>query len=311
MKNRLQFFVGKSGGADTLLHFGQKFTSGIVIETNSKKNGYECVLVPSETDSLIFSNESGMFYKGDFTEEYKEPYGSGHAETALHKYAEEHKRPVAKYVCEMFESWIVYHFHDTSATSKVKMTGDINDRFYLHSDAGNLTAMLYNFKHSAPETYNKIVKAVRLAAPFFDDFKLDVFNNESIQLIWKHKESDKDFYANSLSDGTLRFICLATLLLQPTLPSVVLLDEPELGLHPYAMDLLGGMLRSASKKTRVIVSTQSVTLVNKFKAEDIVVVERQEGHSVFKRQDPDSLSEWLGEYGMGDLWEKNVLGGRP
>ncbi len=123
--------------------------------------------------------------------------------------------------------------------------------------------------------------------------------------------SDAYFNAHALSDGTLRFICLATLLLQPELPSTILLDEPELGLHPYAIAVLADLLRSAATRTQVIVSTQSVTLVNQFDPEDMLMVDRAEGASVFRRLSHEEIDTWLDDYSLGELWEKNVLGGRP
>ena len=130
---------------------------------------------------------------------------------------------------------------------------------------------------------------------------------------WNGRERDSDAYfnAHSMSDGTLRFVCLATLLLQPTLPETILLDEPELGLHPYAIRVLAELLQSASATTQVIVSTQSVSLVNQFSPEDLLVVEREAGNTVFKRPKSEDIQNWADDYGLGDLWEKNVIGGRP
>jgi predicted ATPase len=154
---------------------------------------------------------------------------------------------------------------------------------------------------------------VRLVAPFFGDFDLrpSRLNPDKIRLEWHEKGSDMYFNAHALSDGTLRFICMVTLLLMPEPPATILIDEPELGLHPYAITLLAALLRSAATRTQVIVSTQSVTLVNQFDPEDIIVVDRAEGRSLFQRQDRENLERWLHEYGMGDMWEKNLLGGRP
>jgi predicted ATPase len=164
-----------------------------------------------------------------------------------------------------------------------------------------------------PGQYENIRDSIRLVAPFFDRFALEPsrLNPDKIRLEWKHKGTSDYFNASSLSDGTLRFMCLATLLLQPELPSIILLDEPELGLHPYAIAVLAGLLRSASKSVQVIVATQSVTLVNQFGPEDIVVVDRNEEQSTFRRLDRTHIDEWLEDYGLGDLWEKNILGGRP
>ena len=160
---------------------------------------------------------------------------------------------------------------------------------------------------------------MRLAAPFIDDFKLRPVPDKTdlIQLEWLQKESDYPFLASQLSDGTLRFICLATALLQPSPPPTALFDEPELGLHPYALTLLANLFQQAAKQIgphvlrQVIVSTQSAPLLNEFAPEDVVVVERTQGQSTFRRLESAQLSEWLGEYALGELWQKNVLGGRP
>ena len=150
-------------------------------------------------------------------------------------------------------------------------------------------------------------------SPFFENFVLapSKLNPEKIRLEWKEKGSDEYFNASALSDGTLRFICLATLLLQPSLPSAVLIDEPELGLHPAAITLLAELLRSTSKCSQVIVSTQSVTLVNQLAPEEVVVVEHKDDTSSFQRLAEEQLKDWVGDYGLGELWEKNLVGGRP
>ncbi len=189
----------------------------------------------------------------------------------------------------------------------------INDNEVLQADASNLAAFLFRIKATHPEIYKRIRDVVRLAAPFFDDFKLRPVptNEELIQLEWTQQGSDYPFRASQLSDGTLRFICLATALLQPFRPPTILFDEPELGLHPYALTLLGNLLQTKKLGHQVIVSTQSALLLNEFSPEDVIVVERQGSESIFRRLDPEPLSEWLQEYGLGDLWQKNLLGGRP
>ena len=211
------------------------------------------------------------------------------------------------------KSWHVYHFHDTSATAKIKFPGDIEDNVELRDDASNLAAFLYLLRERHPAHYQKIVRSIQLVAPFFDNFDLKPsrLNPEKIRLEWREKGSDAYFNAHALSDGTLRFMCLATLLQMPDPPATILIDEPELGLHPYAITLLAALLRSAATHTQVIVSTQSVTLVNQFKPDDLVVVERQDNQSVFRRPDAQALAEWLEDYSVGELWEKNLLGGRP
>ena len=158
-----------------------------------------------------------------------------------------------------------------------------------------------------------IQRTIRSIAPFFDTFFLqpDEINDNQIQLRWLEKGSDQIFNAHNLSDGTLRMICLTTLLLQPYPPETIIIDEPELGLHPFAIEKLAAMLKNASNDAQIIISTQSVNLINHFNANDVIVVERQNNQSTFKRLDDNHLSEWLDDYSLSDLWEKNVLGGRP
>ncbi|MCD4739006.1 MAG: AAA family ATPase [Anaerolineae bacterium] len=316
IKQRLGRYVLTAGGADTFLYFGRKNTAKIGIELSFEgkgkhlSNGYDCTLVPTQEDTLVFGEESCWVHdKNGYSKPYAVHLGSGHAQTALM----DKPRRTARYVLNAMRSWRVYHFHDTSKTSQIKATGDINDNVELHADAANLAAFLYFLQQKQPDTYKKIIATVQLAAPFFADFDLKPsrLNEEKIRLEWHERESDTYFNAHALSDGTLRFICLATLLLMPDPPSTIIIDEPELGLHPYAITLLAALLRSAATRTQIIVSTQSVTLVNQFALEEIIVVNRKDGQSIFERPDAVALESWLEEYGMGDLWEKNLLGGRP
>lgn len=117
------------------------------------------------------------------------------------------------------------------------------------------------------------------------------------------------------SDGTIRYIALATLLLQPkeTMPNVIIIDEPELGLHPFAIIQLAEMIKEASINTQVIIATQSPGLVDEFEANQITIIERDEDSesTLARKLDEEELSEWLTNYSLSELWNKNVLGGRP
>lgn len=212
-------------------------------------------------------------------------------------------------------SWRLYHFHDTSSTSPMKKTADVNDNRYLRPDGSNLAAFLYYLREKHEASYSLIRRTVQRVAPFFDDFQLEPqkLNPDKIRLEWRHKGSDAYFNAPSLSDGTLRFIALATLFLQPESyrPSVILVDEPELGLHPYAITLLASLIKQASASTQVIISTQSPLLLDHFQPEDVLVADRVDGGTQFTRLDPAKLASWLEDYSLGQLWEKNELGGRP
>lgn len=314
---RLQLALQKEGGADACLYLGPKATQRLVSKLYFGNNGYEFVLEPTRDNRLVFAEEK-TFFQGNYGPT-RHSLGSGHAEARLKDHKDDSgltaQHGVPYYVFDAVSSWVVYHFHDTSETASVRRQGPINDNESLRPNADNLAAFLYRVHQTNPTHYQSIRDVVRLAAPFFDDFKLRPVptNPDLIQLEWTQTDSDYPFLASQLSDGTLRFICLATALLQPMPPPTVLFDEPELGLHPYALILLANLFQQASKGfgRQVIVSTQSAPLLNEFAPEDVIVVERVEGQSTFRRLDPDSLSEWLEEYALGELWQKNVLGGRP
>ena len=313
IEGNLQTYTAAQGGADIILHFGRKHSEDISfsLSFNNGVNGYECRLAAGAEDNFIFNYEDVSFfgnYKGRVGL-HTDSLGKGHLESKLSTTS----IPIAEYVLSNLESWKLYHFHDTSDSAKVKQTGDLEDNRFLRPDARNLAAFLYRLEKNNKDYFDNIQDAIRLVAPFFDRFTLQPseLNPDKIRLEWLEKGSDAYFNASVLSDGTLRFICMATLLLQPQLPSVILVDEPELGLHPSAISVLANLLQSAAKRTQVLISTQSVTLVNHFEPQDVVVVEREEGQSVFRRLDKADMTNWLDDYSLGDLWEKNVIGGRP
>jgi predicted ATPase len=314
IERRLQVFVAQSGGADVFLYFGRKVTSQIDISLEFGEediaSGYAIELHPSLTGNLIFGNESCWYHRRD---KYPRPFTYHLGNAYLESKLLEDNRPTVRLALSLLQSCKVYHFHDTSESARVKQLGDIGDNSILRPDAANLAAYLYLLRNLHPAHYQQIISTIRLVAPFFDDFVLRPRpeNENKIKLEWRERGSDDYLDSSYFSDGTLRFICLATLLRQPQLPSLVIIDEPELGLHPYAINILADMLHSASTKTQVIVSTQSVPLINQFQPEDVIVVDREEGQSVFRRLDSAKLDEWLEEYALGELWEKNVIGGRP
>jgi predicted ATPase len=313
MEERLQEYVARSGGAEALLFMGSKETPKIKLEFAFGLNEYVCELVPAAGDKLIIANEECQYQREGFDRPYTVTTARGQLETGVPLSAEFAQEPVVKHVFASIQEWIVYHFQDTTDSALVKKTGSIHDTARLRRDASNLAAYLRSLRSSVPATYSRIRDTIRLVAPFFDDFVLDPVseNPETIRLQWRQKGLDRYLDASALSDGTLRFMCLATVLLQPNPPATIFLDEPELGLHPYAINVLAGLLRSASVKTRIIIATQSVTLVNQFEPENIIVVDRQDQESKFKRLDTAALGTWLEDYSLGQLWEKNVIGGQP
>jgi len=307
LERNLQSYVGKQGGPDAILHYGRKHTAQIKTELYFGNNGYKCTLEPTNDNRLMFANE--LFYwnmKGDTS------LGSGHFESAAKLGT---GTGIDRYVVPSISQWRVYHFHDTSNTAYVKQPHAINDNIYLREDAKNLAAFLYLLKSKYPESYQQIVKTIQLVAPFFGDFLLrpTTQNPEIIELEWIEKGNDTPFKGHHFSDGTLRFICLATVFLQPLemQPQTILVDEPELGLHPYAITVLASLMRAAAKERQLIISSQSVELLNEFDPGDVIVADRAAGKSELKRLEDSKLSEWLKDYSLGELWKKNLLGGRP
>lgn len=324
--NNFPVDVQKWGGPEALLHYGSKTTPSIELEiqfsvsegvTGAFENGYCLTLEATEDNRLIFSREEPMVRRTGYVVPKRYSLGSGHDSARIRTDKDSPSATVSRYAMEKLQTWRQYHFHDTGDTATVKRMHAVNDNLRLKPDAANLAAYLRKLK-TTPQyerSYDHIVETVRRVAPFFNDFLFREEDTEYMQLEWTEcSRPDTPWKAHVLSDGTLRFICLATLLLQPTalLPDTILIDEPELGLHPFAINLLAEMLKEAAESKQVIVSTQSVELLNNFQPEDVVVVQREGDASVFKRLDAQELADWLtADYSLGELWQRNVLGGRP
>lgn len=305
-RKNLQFFVSQQLGVEKLLFFGRKRTSVLDIYLEFSPNAWHAILAPDAGGGLLFQREYCSF--SGSTRHF--PLASpGARESGLPDQPNDHS--VAGYVARYLRDWKVYHFHDTSESAKVKQPGRIRETDILLPNADNLAAFIRSIRETP--AYELIVRTIQRVAPFFLDFVLEpeTDNPALIRLRWQHRGSEETFDASDFSDGTLRFICLATLLLQPKLPTVILLDEPELGLHPYALQILAGMMRTASDKTQIIASTQSVTLANQFSWEDLIIVDRVADASRFRRLKAAEIEQWLDEYAVGELWEKNILGGTP
>lgn len=305
----LQFYVAEQGGANRILHFGRKTTDELSFELHFLANSYVCSLSPDLQDGLIFKKELMLMHGMNLIP--PEPIVLASPGDKESKFTDLLGFGIERMFFEYTKNWKVYHFHDTGVRAKVKQTCRVDDSAILSSDGANLAALLVGIREHNKNSYNKIVKTIQRAAPFFHDFILEPEKNAPnfIKLKWKHKGTDEYFDANDLSDGTLRFICLTALLLQPSLPSIIILDEPELGLHPFALNILAGMLKSVSLKTQIIASTQSVTFADNFDIGDIVVVDRKENQSVFARLDKEKYKEWLEEFSVGEVWQKNLIGG--
>lgn len=310
LSKNLQVSVAQSG-VNTFLYMGRKITEEISFEVYFGHNSYGFKLIPTDDNRLIFQKEF-FGYHGNWDNESNVARGNSEAmwDIGAHNQIDQYVIPILKK-----QNWRVYHFHDTGRSAKVKQEHNISNNRVLLFDAANLAAFLYRLKGNYKKNYDEIVKTIQLIAPYFSDFILEPQegNEEQITLKWQQKGCEDIFNASQLSDGTLRFICLTTLLLQPhnLQPATIIVDEPELGLHPYATTIFAEMVKQLSDEKQIIISTQSVELLNEFCVEDVIVVDRGKNGSEFKRLNEKDLEVWLEEdYALGDLWKKNILGGR-
>lgn len=311
----LQFYVEKAGGANAILHDGASITpqmkASLVFKTDRGKNEYSFRLFHAAGDTLIFGDEQLRFIPNEWVGDRKWiELGAGHREAKIINKAVEDA--TARFILNLMKQCIVYQFHNTSETARIRQRWDTNDNRFLKEDGANLAPFLMRLRDYKPKYYQRIVETIRLIAPFFSDFVLEPVGS-SVLLQWREGGSDLIFGSHQASDGTLRAMSLISLLLQPEdeFPKVIILDEPELGLHPFAIEVVAGLLHSASLSTQIILSTQSAALIDYFEPNQIVVVDRPNRQSTFARLNVGALQEWLAEYSLTELWQKNVFGGRP
>jgi predicted ATPase len=326
-KQSLPSFVAENGYADKVLYLGRKISvqlSGTVIfkpsPSEDPNNRYDFALVPDGQDGFAFAMEKGGYNINFRDERYKKPnwdYMTLSSEGGKNGYLGQAEKATADrfvYLREHFGRLNVYHSHDTSRNAALKQKSNIHDNYFLHRDGRNLAAFLYFIQEKHPANFRQIEYTVRSIAPFFDKFNLmpDKLNEDMIGLNWLQKDSDQYFNANDFSDGTLRFIALTTVLLQPNISGkIIIIDEPELGLHPTAIQKLAVLIKMAAQKTQIIIATQSVNLINHFEIENILVADRKNNQSVFARLASADFAQWLDTYTVGEIWEKNIIGGAP
>lgn len=316
----LQNYVVRRGGISRMVHHGAGGATSRQIELevhgtpndDGVWNGYVARLSAGEDDEVVLDETLLMHDTTKYQRPLERPLGLAR-ESRLRKVTGE-SAPMAFYVQDVLASCRVYHFDDVSHDAPPKQRSLLADNLELRRDAANLAAYLYRLEAEEAESYQRVLAAVRSVAPFFEDFVLkpEGAATDSILLRWRQKGCDGVFSAGQLSDGTLRFICLATLLLSPHRPATVVLDEPELGLHPFAIHQLAELVNaSASGGRRLVLATQSVPLLEEFCLETVVVVDRRGGETQLSRPDEQALGGFLSEYSLGELWRMNLIGGRP
>lgn len=298
----LQSYVSLQGGMNSVLYNGWKNTRECYLSIVRDRYMFYGRICANNADTCFLSqqgaydlSEKHNFYSADGFRELKD------------------KGIVKK--LRLLDDIGVYHFHDTSVTSLMKANCDINDNIEMASDGRNIAAILYRIKQNHIDTYQYIVRMIQFVAPYFKDFILrnNPLNEGKIRLEWLKRECDMPFGAEHLSDGTLRFICIVTLLCIPEemKKDVICIDEPELGLHPSAITIITELMKKYAQDRQIIVATQSVEIVDAFEPNDIVVVDNHAGATEFQRLNEEELSDWLEDYTVGELWKKNVIGGRP
>lgn len=328
----LQKWVMFQGGASEVLHFGTKVTekirARIEFETGKGRNFYEFALVPTMNDELVFDSErvgfqqkkTDGFYEVDLTP------GAGR-ESAFLDAMDNHgnsrllnasQERTVKVIHSLLRECQPYQFHDTTPLARIRQASEPHLDHFLDTNGRNLATWLFRLQRTAPLEFKRIEATVKRVFPDFGSFEIDEDpSNGKIRLGWCHSDHETRFRASHFSDGTLRFIALCALFLQPLdlMPDVILIDEPELGLHPKALTVLAAMMRSVvAQGKQVIVTTQSSSFLSEFDTASVVVVEREGEATVFK---PVSdlgipIEEWLEQYeSLGALWEMNLLGGRP
>jgi predicted ATPase len=303
---KLENYIAKNGGEEKFLHHGSKVTEKIeaTLSFDKQLNGYTFILEKG-TDGLIVTEEYLLH-----NNERSRNISFLEKEAGIKRTDNWRK----KYVIAYLEGLKKYHFHDTGKNSPFNnLSHKDNDAYFLYEKGDNLGAFLYNIQQNHTIVYNRIIKIIQSIAPYFSDFFLRPNTEGFIRLQWQDKFSSTVYGVADLSDGTMRFIALTTLFMQPNLPQTLVIDEPELGLHPFALSKLSGMIKSvAAKGKQVVLATQSTDLLSYFEPDDIIAVDQRDGASVFNRLKQEDLEIWLAEYALGDLWKRHIIAeGQP
>ncbi|MBI5528811.1 MAG: AAA family ATPase [Deltaproteobacteria bacterium] len=315
----LQLAVSEAGGAGRLLHDGPKNTESVSarleLQADQGVNFYEFRLSFAANDTLIFTEENWGFQRPDRPAPQTGGHVAGHRESNLMERAFSGTDQLAHTIRSLLRKCVAYQFHDTSFTSGMRRKSSRADARFLHRDGSNIAAFLDRLGVGSPAerlALKRIQDSVRQVLPFFAEFVL-VPENGHVMLQWRERGSDEVFAASQASDGMLRLLSLMTLLCQPesTLPAILMLDEPELGLHPQAIMMVASLIRKVSTHCQVLVATQSVPLVDEFSLDEIVVLSRPERVSTLRRLSAKEYETWLEEYSTGELWRKNLLEGGP
>ncbi|MCL2823515.1 MAG: AAA family ATPase [Polyangiaceae bacterium] len=302
----LNTYVTMNGGVHSVLRFGPEVTRRMSVKAEIKIDG-----VKSVCQGTVACTGGGQYYSAEIAQACPaatapKPESTGGREIAQ----TEDERPQPNWKASIrgeLESFLnrikVYHFNDTSGLSALKSSCDSHAYRFLYPDGANLAAFLYMLREAHPSHYDRITSAIQRVFPSFGGFDIEPDRHipGKVSLEWFENDHEPILTACDISDGTLRFICLAALLMQPfdhpQAPEVIVIDEPELGLHPFAVAQIAAMLEAASRYVQVIVSTQSSILVRRLTSPDSVMIVNRSLHgTVFERLEPADLALWLDDY---------------
>lgn len=183
-------------------------------------------------------------------------------------------------------------------------------RIFLEEDASNL-ALVLNYLEDFPDVHPRILDLLKQFDEDITDYKTILAGTNEIQLYITYAGLNKSIPATRLSDGTLRFLCLLAILCHPEMPPVICIEEPEIGLHPDSILVIADLLKEASARCQLFITTHSEILVDSLTdtPESVIVCEKQGGESTLRRLDPEQLSAWLEKYRLGQLWTMGEIGG--
>jgi predicted ATPase len=312
MDNNLSEFIRKGGGISDFLFNGRKVTNRLEFEMLFGPRGYRFHIEPGPKEQCTIAGEARFYEHGTTRWWHFSDSVDGTSMLVKEAKGDSSDSKYSKPVYEAILSWQIYHFHDTSSTAGMRHAEIVQDNKSLRPDGSNIAPYLMGLQKSSRSIYNEIIDAIRLVIPFFDNFNLEpetFGEKQKVNLSWRQKGSDYPMQPYHFSDGSIRFICLATALLQPEPPATIIIDEPELGLHPAAISILAELIQNASKLTQLIIATQSPTLIDNFAVENVIVVNRKNGESTFARLREEDFNVWLENYSVGELWTKNVISG--
>ncbi len=205
-----------------------------------------------------------------------------------------------------------YHVLDVGRRAPVRLPQQMKDAKLPGHDGEDLISCLYTLRETDPDRFNAIEAALQAGFPSFERLNFPPVATGVLSMTWKDKSSNTTFAMHQLSEGSLRFLWLATLLQSPELPAVTMIDEPEVSLHPELLSLLADLLREASDRTQILVATHADRLVRFLEPGEVLTVNvSEQGAAGFQWADQLDLASWLDEYTLDEVWRMGRMGARP